>query len=99
MLTQKHLALIRAALLFFDEENSPHGPPVIAKYVDETLDDELTASDVAELRTLLQGCQLRYVCCDPTVTRLIGNRIYESIEGAKRRLSDPNDRVVTVLDC
>ena len=97
MLTSRHLVLLRASLTFFDEENSPHGQKVISMYLDEPLDPVPTPSDVAELRTLIQKCQLRYVRCDATLTQLIDDRLYSSIEEAERRLTDQNERVATVL--
>ncbi len=47
MLQPRHLAVIRAALQFWDEEQSPHGAAAFAGYVDEQLPgDELTSEDV-----------------------------------------------------
>ena len=97
MLTSRHLVLLRAAMTFFDEENSSHGPKVISLYLDEPLDPVPTASDVAELRTLIQNCQLRYVRCDATASRLLDDRLHASIEEAERRRTDPEERVVTAM--
>jgi hypothetical protein len=97
LLTSRHLALLRAAMTFFDEEMSPHGSQIMTPYLDEPLDPVPTASDVAELRTLIQNSQLRYVRCDATTTRLLDDRLYASMEAAERRRTDPNERVVTAL--
>jgi len=70
LLTKRHLAIIRAALLFFDEEISPHGPNVARPYFEEPLEEELEADEVEQLRTLLRTVELRYLCCDGTETTI-----------------------------
>jgi len=64
LLTKRHLAIIRAALKFFDEEMSPHGPDVARPYFEEPLERGLEAEEVGLLRELLQTVELRYLCCD-----------------------------------
>ena len=56
MLTNQHLQIIRAALQFFDEELSPHGPEAISDYVDGA-----TPENVAATRRLLDEVTVRYV--------------------------------------
>lgn len=64
MLTTRHLAIIRAALLFFDEEMSPHGLEVASPYFEEPLEEELAIDEVRQLWELLATVELRYACCD-----------------------------------
>lgn len=66
MLTKRHLAIIRAALLFFDEEMSPHGSDVVRPYFEERLERKLEADEVGLLRELLRTVELRYLCCEGT---------------------------------
>lgn len=66
MLTKRHLAIIRAALLFFDEEMSPHDPDVARPYFEEPLEEELAIGEVRQLQELLQTVELRYLCCEET---------------------------------
>ena len=58
MLTKQHLAVLRAALQYFDEELGPRGVEALRPYFDESFDGELSADDVARLRELLPTCQL-----------------------------------------
>jgi len=64
LLTKRQLAIIRAALQFFDEEMSPHGSDVARPYFEEPLEGELEAQEVGQLRELLRVVELRYACCD-----------------------------------
>lgn len=83
MLQPRHLVLIRAALQYWDEEQSPHGTEAFNGYVDESLPDgELTAEDVTFLRTLLPHCQHRYALCNDEGRELIHERLFETIEEA-----------------
>lgn len=63
-MTKSHLALIRAALQYFDEEMSPHGNRVMRPYFDEPLAAEFAEGEILELRTRLKNCVLAYVRCD-----------------------------------
>lgn len=60
MLTKTHLALIRAALQYFDEEMSPHGARVMRPYFDEPLAAEFTEGEIRQLRHRLKNCKLAY---------------------------------------
>ena len=65
MLQPSHLAVIRAARQYWDEEQSPHGAAAFAGNVDELLPGgELTTEDVEYLRGQLAHCELRYLFCD-----------------------------------
>ena len=66
MLTKRHLAIIRAALQFFDEEMSPHGSDVARPYFKEPLEEELESGEVRRLRGLLETAELRYLCREET---------------------------------
>lgn len=59
MLTQRHLALIRAALQFFDEELVPSGMEVIRFYLDTPMDPEVTHVEIRMLRTMLGRAELK----------------------------------------
>ena len=58
MLTKQHLAVLRGALQYFDEELVPHGVAALRPYFDEAFDGKPNADDVARLRELLRTCQL-----------------------------------------
>jgi len=96
LLTKRHLALIRAALLFFDEEMSPHGSDVARPYFEEPLAEELTVDEVGQLRELLQTVELRYVCCEETEATVPSQELltFEQAQSTPHLL---DGRVATVL--
>lgn len=64
ILTSKHLAVIRAALEYWDDEMSPHDPSISTAYFDEPIGSGDWIKDlVMELRTGPPTCRLRYVLC------------------------------------
>ena len=58
VLTTFHLAVLRAAVLFFEEELCPHGVDVMRPYFDEPLPSAPSAGELRELRRFLQRCEL-----------------------------------------
>ena len=80
MLTQPQLAVLRAALQFFDEELGPHGVNAMRPYFDEPPNKEISRSDLAQLRDMLRTCEVRYVCCDLAGTQVIRTGLYASAE-------------------
>ncbi len=97
MLTQTHLAVLRAALQFFDEELGPHGINSMRPYFDEPLDEEISRSDLAELRDRLRTCEVRYVCCDLTGTQVMHTGLHASVEVARSYAIGDVDQIATVL--
>ena len=98
MLQPRHLVLIRAALQFWDEEQSPHGIEAFTGYVEEPLPDgELTTEDVEYLRLQLGQCELRYLLCDEDGSELISQRLFETVEAAEQDDSEGGAMIVAVL--
>ena len=98
MLQPRHLVLIRAALQFWDEEQSPHGAEAFAGYIEEPIpDDELTSEDVEYLRAQLKHCELRYLLCDEDGSELIGQRLFETVEAAEHADSAGTAMIAAVL--
>lgn len=88
MLTTKHLAVIRAALMFWDEEMSPHDPAVSAPYLDQPIGSgEWIKHEVAFLRDQLASCQLRYVLYSPDGKSLVSSQVFESLDQAQAAAS------------
>ena len=84
MLTAKHLAVLRAALMFWDEEMSPHDPAVAAPYLSEPIGSGDWIKDtVADLRNQLAACQIRYVLSSPDGSSLISDQMFDSLAQAK----------------
>lgn len=69
MLNQLHLAVVRAALKYLDEEISPHGTEVLLHYLDEQNENSnITADHIAEARDFFDSVDLSYALVDPTGT-------------------------------
>ena len=67
MLTEKHLALVRAALKFFDEEMSPSGTNALLPYLDDQgKAANVDISDVAQTRNFFDSVDMGYVLVDST---------------------------------
>ena len=97
MLTQPQLAVLRAALQFFDEELGPHGINAMRPYFDAPPDEEISRSDLAKLRDVLRTCEIRYVCCDLAGTQVIRTGLYASAEIARAFAVDDVDQVAMFL--
>lgn len=97
MLTKRRLAVLRAALQYFDEELMPHGIGVIRPYFDEPLKGKPTTSEIQELRKFLRDCELQYACCDSASNRLTGLQLSQSVEEARLMTGDPATRMAVVL--
>jgi SpoVK/Ycf46/Vps4 family AAA+-type ATPase len=97
LLTHPQLALLRAALQFFDEELGPHGINAMRPYFDEPPDGEISRSELAHLRELLRTCEVRYVCCDLAGTQVTHAGLYASEDIARSFAVDHVDQVATVL--
>lgn len=97
MLTRSHLAVLRAALQFFDEELMPHGVGVMRPYFDEPLNAKPTTSEIRELREFLRDCELQYACCDPASNRLTNSQLSESVEESRLLVADPASPIAVVL--
>ena len=96
MLTPSHLAVIRAALKFWDEEMSPHDSGIYAPYFDEPIvTGDWIKPAVQSLRAQLSSCQLRYAACSPDGAALASDKLFESLE--KAQAAFPNVQIAAVL--
>jgi len=96
LLTTRDLAIIRAALQFFDEEISPHGPEVAKPYFETPLEDDLTAEEIGQLRELLQSTELSYVRCDQSRTHVLSQELL-TFEKLQRIPHQSEEDFATVL--
>ena len=65
MLTEKHLAVIRAALRYMDEEMSPSGSEAMSHYLDQLGKDcQPTIDDVTDVRKFFDSVELSYALVD-----------------------------------
>lgn len=97
MLTSRDLAVLRAALMFFDEEMSPHGAGAYRPYLPKRLRPDLRAQEVAELRNRLRTARVRYLCCDSTAAQAVTTRLFSQVTKAEALATAAGGRVVAVL--
>lgn len=97
MLTTRQLAVLRAALQYFDEELIPHGIGAMRPYFDEPLNVELKTPEIRELRKFLRDCELKYACYDQTSRRLTSSELSKSAEDARLITADPASRIAVFL--
>lgn len=97
MLTSRDLAVLRAALMFFDEEMSPHGPDVWGSYFDVGQSPQQLGRAAAELRERLATSEVRYVCCNVPRDRLLSPDIFEQADMASRFARGRGGNVATLL--
>ena len=77
MLTEKHLAVVRAALRFLDEEMRPSGTDAIVHYHDDlgrAMDVEV--NDINEAREFFGSVDLSYVLVDSTGVSIESKRLF-----------------------
>jgi hypothetical protein len=98
MLTVSHLAVIRAALKFWDEEMSPHDPAIYTGYFDEPIGTgDWIKPAVQSLRAQLSSCQLRYAACSPDGAALASDHLFESVEKTQGAFPAGTVQIAAVL--
>jgi len=98
MLTARGLALIRAALQFWQDEMSSAGAAAFRGYLDSAEnDDNLHQIDIPRLRSNLKSMQIRYGHYDVQTGRLLQNSLYRNFEIAQQAMPHPNAIVATIL--
>lgn len=97
MLTERNLRLIRAALMFYDEEMSPHGTETMNAYFDPPLEEPPSAAEIAELRSRLQNCRLRYAGCNAEATQLLSTTLDTVVEPVREIAAASRGQIACVL--
>jgi hypothetical protein len=97
MLTAKDLALIRAALLFFQEENCTGNRSAMKHYFGSDSCRGVTAKTVQELRQRLETCQLRFTVFDQNKSRTVTEKLYRSATRANCAIYYHSHSVAAVL--
>jgi len=93
MLTEKHLAVVRAALKFLDEEMSPHGREALVHYfAPKEKASEVTIKDVAAARNLFAQTTLCYVLIDSNGAVVESERLIPA--SSIKELNSQSDRSV-----
>lgn len=98
ILTSNHVAVIRAALNYWNDEMSPHPPAVYTAYFEEPIGDGAWITKaVTELRKRLPTCQLRYARCSKEPSILLSNQLFETPEESHHAASQESALIATVL--
>ena len=97
MLTLHDLAVLRAAVTYFDEELGPHGIEAMRPYFADPVPETWSTRDLARLRQFLRTCQLRYVACDQASLELVDTKLYETVSKLQALFGSQDCRVVSVL--
>ncbi len=82
MLTPKQLAVLRAALQYFQEELVPHGLDALQPYLDGPIEGDITAADVRQLQQFLRNAEIQYAAVSLTVPRQMESTLYMSLDAA-----------------
>ncbi len=96
ILNTKHVAVIRAALEYWDDEMSPHPPAVYTAYFTEPIGDGKWIKEaVTELRKQLLACRLRYILCLPDRASVATPLLFEGLDEVPKPYS--KDLIATAL--
>ena len=98
MLTLKHLAVVRAALKFFDEEISPHGKKALEHYLEqESRQLSISADHITQSRTFFESVDLSYALVDATGLIIESKQLLPAEVNSARTLRSDLSLIATVL--
>ena len=96
VLTKSHLAVLRAALQYFEDELCSHGMDVMRPYFDEEPANAWTSEEIRGLMAFLRDCELRYAAYSPADDQLTGVALSLPEHGIPS-VPNPTWQVVTVV--
>ena len=97
MLTLHDLAVLRAAVTYFDEELGPHGIEAMRPYFVDSCPAEWSPRELTRLRNFLGNCQLRYIVYQPRSDTVVEAKLSKSVSELEKKVASPNYRLGTVL--
>lgn len=97
MLTTHDLAVLRAAVTYFEEELGPHGVEAMRPYFADPVPETWSTRDLTRLREFLTTCQLRYIACGSRGEDIVEYMFSGSVRELLERVTLPSIRVGTVL--
>jgi hypothetical protein len=98
ILTPNHLAVIQAALEFWDDEMSPHDPGISTAYFQRPIGDgQWIKAAVSFFRSQLPVCELRYALLTSDGITLASDQSYGTPEVAQAVIADPFHRIGTFI--
>ena len=94
MIDDKHLAIVRAALTFWDEEMASADQSIYRHYFhSKDLQRRISPSDVAELRRYFNDVDVKFAVIDKTSSNFISSRPI----GTAPELTDQTDQQLVVV--
>ena len=97
MLTPHDMAVLRAAVTYFEEELGPHGIKAMRPYFVEPVPETWSTRDLARLREFLRTCQLRYIACDQAYLEVVDTKLNETVRELQALVSSQDCRLASVL--
>ena len=98
MLKQHHLAIVRAALKYLDEEISPHGTEVLLHYLDEQNEaSNATGDHIAEARDFFDSVELNYALVDSLGIYIESERLIPALSNQELSFLSDLSLLATVL--
>ena len=98
MLKQHHLAVVRAALKYLDEEISPHGREVLLHYLDEqNKTSDATADHIVEARDFFDSVELNYALVDSTGIYIESEQLIPALPDEEPSFQSDLSLLATVL--
>ena len=95
MLQPKHLAIVRAALTYWDEEMGPEPESVYRHYLhSQDIGTTFAAIDIANVRRDFNKATIKYALLDSATRELVDNRLVEDVASLNPQ---PQQQIVTVL--
>ena len=95
MLQPKHLAIVRAALTYWDEEMGPEPESVYRYYLhSQDIGTTFAPIDIANVRRDFNKSTIKYALLDSDTRELVDNRLVENVLSLTLR---PHHQIVTVL--
>lgn len=98
MLSLEHLAVVRAALRYFDEGIVPHGDYALNDYLDlEGKRLDVRVEHIVEAGSLLQLVDLNYALVDSTGVRIESDNLFPANSRKAKRLRSELSLIAAVL--
>lgn len=98
MLKQHHLAVVRAALKYLDEEISPNGTEVLLHYLDEQNEtSKVTADHIVEARDFFDSVELNYALVDSLGLYIESERLIPALSNQELSFQSDLSLLATVL--
>ena len=98
MLKQHHLAIVRAALKYLDEEISPHGTEVLLLYLDEQKEvSDATADHIKEARDFFDSVELNYALVDSLAVYIESERLIPALSNQELSFQSDLSQLATVF--